>query len=314
MTQRTAYFNGRFVPENEARLPIYDSALQIGDMVFEVTRTFRGKPFRLRHHLERLAGSLRELRIEPGLSLDELEAATLETLARNLPTEAADMDWQIIHNLSRGPIAPYREIYPPAEQRPTVLVTCFPIESKLLAVADLYRTGVDLRVPRQPALPPALLPTHIKTRGRLHYKLADLELAAEFPGSWAVLVDPSGQLTEGTSSNFFLVSGGTLKTPREELVLRGVTRGAVLELARAAGIPIEETRLTPADAAAADEIFVTSTSIGVLPAASFQGRPIGDGTCGPITALLQAALDAEVGLSFREQAESYAARRRAAAT
>lgn len=308
---RFVYHNGRFIPELEARVPIYDSGLQIGDMAFEVTRTFCQAPFRLRQHLERLAGTLDVLRIDCGLSLAELEVITLETLARNLPTEPADTDWQIIHNISRGPIGPFRAIYPLEMQQPTVLISCFPIVAKLASVAEKYATGVDLVVPRQPAIPPALLPTHIKTRGRLHYKLADLEIEAEHPGCWPVLVDPSGQLTEGTSNNFFLVQAGELRTPPEAIVLHGVTRSVVLELAGACGIPNRECRLTPADAARAEELFVTSTSIGILHARSFSGQAIGDGQAGPVTRRLRAALDREVGLSFAEQAQSYAARQRA---
>lgn len=311
MTGRIAYFNGRFVPEAEVRVPIYDSALQIGDMAFEVTRTFDHRPFHLRRHLERLGGTLRELRIAVGMTLDDLEAVTLETLRRCLPTEDRTMDWQIIHNLSRGPVAPYREVYSPEDQKPTVIVTCFPIAPKLAGLAEKYTTGVDLRIPRQPALPPTMLPTHIKTRGRLHYKLADLELELEHPGAWAILADPTGQLTEGTSSNFFLVKNGRLKTPPEELVLRGVTRGVVLEVARKLAIPLDEVRLTPEDGFTADEMFVTSTSIGLLHARTFQGRAVGGGGLGPVAARLREALDAEVGLSFQAQAEGYAARQKA---
>src|ERR1700682_3501004 len=101
MAQRVVYFNGQYMPEKEARVSIFDSALMFGDMAFEMTRTYQRKPFRLREHLERLYGSLRLLEIDCGLTLAEMERATLETLERNLPTEAADMDWQIMHDVSR---------------------------------------------------------------------------------------------------------------------------------------------------------------------------------------------------------------------
>ena len=90
MSVRTVYFNGAFVPESEARVSIFDSALMYGDMAFEMTRTFNHKPFRLREHLERLYGSLRLLEIDCGLTIDEMERATLATLERNIPTESAD--------------------------------------------------------------------------------------------------------------------------------------------------------------------------------------------------------------------------------
>jgi branched-chain amino acid aminotransferase len=112
MSDRVVYFNGCFVPENEARVSIFDSALMFGDMAFEMTRTFKQRPFKLRNHLERLYASLRLLEIDCGLTLAEMERRTLETLERNLGTEPADVDWQIMHNVSRGPMDLYRTVFP----------------------------------------------------------------------------------------------------------------------------------------------------------------------------------------------------------
>src|SRR5690349_17589953 len=119
MHRRVVYFNGQFVPEAEARVSVYDSALMYGDMAFETTRTYRRRPFRLREHLERLSGSLRLLEIDCRLSLAELEALTLETLERNLASEPADLDWQIVHNVSRGPLDFYGSAF---ELKPTVTI------------------------------------------------------------------------------------------------------------------------------------------------------------------------------------------------
>jgi branched-chain amino acid aminotransferase len=307
VSERTVYVNGTFVPEAEASVPLYDSALQIGDMAFEVTRTFRQKPYRLREHLTRLSGSLQALRITCGHTIDQLERITDEVLARNLPTEADSMDWQIIHNVSRGPSGMFAQAYPPERRRPTVIISCFPIAAKLASVAERYTTGVDLVVPRQRAIPPELLPTHIKTRGRLHYKLADLEVEHDHPGCQAVLMDPSGQITEGTSSNVFLVADGVVKTPPSEAVLLGVTRGLILDLCERLDIPEVERRLEPSDFMLADEVFVTSTSIGLLHVRSFQGELVGSGKIGPISTRLRQALDEEVGLSFADQAREFAA-------
>ena len=84
MSQRLVYFNGEFIPEREARISIFDSALLFGDMVFEVTRTFNQKPFHLREHLDRLYGSIRYAEIDCGLTIDEMEAATYETIEKEL--------------------------------------------------------------------------------------------------------------------------------------------------------------------------------------------------------------------------------------
>ena len=126
MSDRLVYFNGQHVPESEARVSIFDSSLMFGDMAFEMTRTFNQQPFRLRSHLERLYASLRLLEIDCGMTIDEIEEVTHETLRLNLPTEADDMDWQIMHNVSRGPLSIYKSAFPEA-LRPTVSVNCWPL-------------------------------------------------------------------------------------------------------------------------------------------------------------------------------------------
>ncbi|MGD9645906.1 MAG: aminotransferase class IV [Pirellulales bacterium] len=307
-SRRVVYLSGHFVPEHEARLSIYDAALTTGDMAFEVTRTINGTPYRLRNHLERLAHSLAQLRIDPGLTLDEFETVTNETLARNRPSEAADVDWNIIHNVSRGPAGPFAEAFAPDEMRPTVVVSCFPLVRKLAELADCYETGLDVVVPPQRSIPSELFDATIKTRARLHYHRAAYQAEDMLPGASAVLVDPDGYLTEGTTGNVFLVRKGVLETPEPRNLLIGVTRTAVLELAGNEGIPARETNLTLADALEADELFLTSTSIGILHARTFQRRTVGDGRIGPLTRRLQAALYRQVGLDFGAQARKYAQR------
>lgn len=305
---RIVYFNGRFVPEHEARLSIYDSALLLGDMAYEVTRTVRQRPYRLRDHLVRLKRSLAALRIEPGLSIDELERITLDTLERNLPLEADDVDWNIIHNVSRGPAEDFRAAFAPEELRPTVLVSCFPMHEKLAKLAARYVSGVDLVVPAQRSLPSSLLDAQIKFRSRVHFQLANLQAREKLPGAMAALVDPDGNLTEGTSGNLFCVERGRLLTPTSRNILPGITRDVVLHLSARLGIPAEEADITVDRAGATDEMFVTSTSIGILHARSYELRPIGDGQIGPITTRLRAALGEEIGLDFAAQALAYAAR------
>jgi branched-chain amino acid aminotransferase len=307
MSQRVVYLNGRIVPESEARISIFDSALQVGDMAFEVTRTCRHVPFRLSEHLARLRRSLTALAIDPGLSNDELERITLDVLARNLPTAADDVDWNIVHDVSRGPAAAYRSFVDESERRPTVIVACLPLDAKLASLAPAYETGLDLVVPAQRSLPHDLLDAGIKCRSRVHYQLANLQAEAKRPGATAVLLDPAGFVTEGTSGNVFFVKNNMLLTPTTRNILPGVTRGVVLDLARRLGIAAKETDITLETAAGADEIFVTSTSIGILHGRSFEGTDVGDGRLGPIAARLREALSAEIGLDFAAQARDYAA-------
>ena len=309
MRSRIVYFNGRFVPEAEARLSIYDTALVMGDMAFEVTRTVRGRPFRLDEHLQRLFHSMAALQIDAGVSREKLHTITEETLAKNLPTEAADVDWNIIHNISRGPARGFADAFTPDELRPTVLVSCFPLIEKLGALAGSYQSGIDAVVPLQRSIPSSLLDDSLKTRSRLHYQLANLQAEAAAPGAWAVLTDPDGHLTEGTSGNVFLVRHGALYTPRAENLLPGITRQIILDLARREQMTLYESDITVSEAQQADEMFMTSTSIGILHVRRFEGRAVGAGGIGPVTSHLRAALSDEVGVDFAAQAKLYADRR-----
>ena len=110
-SQRTVYVSGSFVPESEAAFSIFDSALMYGDVIFETTRTFNGQVFRLREHIERLYVGLRTLEIDCGLTAEEMEAATLETIERNRPSFADGRDFQIVHNVSRGPMGLYKTVF-----------------------------------------------------------------------------------------------------------------------------------------------------------------------------------------------------------
>lgn len=308
MSQRTVYLNGQFVAEQDAKVSIFDSGWQMGDTVYEVTRTVRHTPFRLREHLVRLRHSLNALSIDPQLSNDDLEQITREMLQRNLPTEAADVDWNIVHDVSRGPASAYRGAFAKDELRATIVVACYPMLDKLAALAPAYESGIDLVVPEQRSLPHELLDTSVKCRSRVHFQLANLQADAKCRGATAVLLDSNGYVTEGTSGNVFFVTQGQLRTSTERDILPGVTRGVVLEIAGRLGIPTLECDVTQAQAAEADEAFVTSTSIGIVHARTFDGRTLENGRIGPITQRLREALWNEIGLDFAAQARAYAAR------
>lgn len=309
MSSRVVYLNGQIVPEHQAKVSIYDSGLQLGDMAYEVTRTFCHAPFRLREHLARLWHTLGALSIDPGLSPREMERITNDILARNLATEAPDVDWNIIHNVSRGPSGGFQQAFAAEELFPTVAVSCFPLSSRLAALASAYDQGIDLVVPAQRSIPAELIDPTLKTRSRLHFQLANLQAAAMRPGASAVLTDLRGHLTECTSGNVFLVRGGELQTPRATNILPGITRDLVLSLARDEKIPSREVDLDPAEARQADEMFVTSTTIGILHARTMDGVTLGDGSIGMTTARLRQALFQAVGLDMAAQARAYASRR-----
>ena len=307
MSSRLVYFNGEFVPEREARVSIFDSALMYGDMAFEMTRTFNQQPFRLREHLERLYASLRLLEIDCGLTIDKMEAVTLETLQRNLPTEADNMDWQIMHDVSRGTLPLYASVFPKGV-RPTVSVNCWPLITHTGGFAPNYDSGVEIIIPAQQALPAHLVDAKAKTRSRMHYRMAELQAARAGTGKWPVLLDPDGFLAEGPGWNIFLVKDEILYAPEPRNILLGVSRGATIELAGTLGIEVRETNLGRYEALTADEIFCTATTYCLVHAISFEGQTIADGKPGPIFQKLTAAWKELAGVDFVTQAHDYADR------
>lgn len=307
MTDRIVYFNGDFIPEHAARVSIFDSALMFGDMAFEMTRTFNQKSFKLREHLERLYASLRLLEIDCGLTIDEMERITEETLERNLPTEADDVDWQIMHDVSRGALGFYQSALPERGQ-PTVSINCWPLITHMGSFAPTYDSGVNMVIPAQQAIPAHLVDCKAKTRSRMHYQLAQLQAARMGGGVWPVLLDPDGFLAEGPGWNFFLVRDGVLYTSEPRNILLGVSRGMILELAVDLGLTVRECNFGRYEALQADEIFCTATTYSLVQAVSFEGQTIGDGRAGPVFSQLLDAWRKRVGVDFVAQAHSYAER------
>jgi len=291
LNQRVVYLNGTFLPESEAVLPFRDRGVKYGDAVFDTTRTFGHRIFKLREHLERLYRSLRYVRIDPGLSLDEMAAITEDVVTRNLPLISSDEDYWVSQRITRGIIDPNERSAWPDYVGPTVIVECLPLP--LTTRAKLYRDGIDVMVPATRRTSPSMQSPRAKTHNYLNLILADLEVQAQNPEAFAVLLDENGNLCEGRGSNIFMVSDGVLVTPRERYVLPGISRQTVIELAVAEGIPVEEKDFDLFDAYNGDEFFITSTSFCICPVRSINGVLFGDGTVpGPITnRLMQAYVD-----------------------
>jgi len=307
MPGRVVYFNGTFIPEHEARVSLFDSGLMYGDMAFEMTRTFNQQPFRLWEHLERLYGSMAILEIDCGLTIDEMEQATLETLARNLESEDSDVDWHIRHDVSPGPLELYASTFPEGI-RPTVIISCWPLIKHMGRFAANYDAGVHVVTSTQRAIPANILDPHAKTRSRVHFQLAQVHARRLGKNAWPVLLDPDGFFTEGPSWNIFLVEGGTLLTPEPRNVLHGVSRAITMDAAANLGIPVREMNIERAHALHADEMFCTATSFGLVHAAHFDGQPVNGGQPGPVFQQLMTAWKDAVGLDFVAQAKSYTPR------
>jgi len=295
---RVAYFNGRIVPEREVVLPFRDRGFKYGDAAFDMTRTFQGRPFKLAEHVARFYRSLRYLRIDPGLSPAEMVGISEEVLDRNRHFLTPDTDYWLGQRVSRGVDAVGDEGW--EETGPTVIVECTPLPLK--GRARLFRDGIDVIVPATRRTSTDALSPRAKTHNYLNLLRADMEAKARDKEAWSVLLDENGNLAEGIGSNVFLVQAGELLTPRERYVLPGVSRATAIELAGQLGIACREADLDLFDAANADEMFLTSTSLCICPVRTLDGQPVGDGKVpGPVTKRLTQVYVDLVGCDFVAQ-------------
>jgi branched-chain amino acid aminotransferase len=293
---RVAYHNGRYMPESEVAIPLRDRGFLYGDAVFDTTRTFAHKPFRLEEHVARLYRSLAYVGIDPGLRPAELVATSEEVLRRNRHLMAEDEDCWLSQRVTRGP--KQGTGIDADGSGPTVIVECLPLPLAERAVH--YRDGIRVVTPVMRRTPPEAVSPRAKTHNYLNLVQ---QVSALDPGAWAVLLDTGGSLAEGLGSNIFLVRDGELLTPRERQVLPGISRRMVIELAGGLGLPVREVDLDLFDASIADEAFLTSTSLCICPVASINGRHVGpEGQIyGPITRKLINAYSTAVGCDFVSQ-------------
>jgi branched-chain amino acid aminotransferase len=307
---RVVYVNGKFVPEADARVSIYDSALMFGDMVFEMTRSFNGAQFKLREHLERLFASMKMLRIRLPLTIDEVERAVNETIAANVDAFEPDDEHRVMIDVSRGLLSIYTGVIG-LEPGPKLIIADFPLRWTVAGMGRLFDVGINAAIPSQRAIPADLLDPKIKNRSRLHYMVANMQVGAlDGDTNWALLLDPDGNVAEGTGDNFFIIKDGALVTPRARNVLRGVSRDYVLrELGPQLGLASVEADIGPYDVATADEAFMTGTPFCLLPVTSIDGLPIGDGGVGAVTTRLLDRWSENVGVDIPGQIRAWDAQR-----
>ncbi len=302
---RLVYMNGKFVPENEAKISIYDSSLMFGDMVFEMTRSFNKKQFKLRDHLKRLYASLKYVHIPLKMSMDDMEKACLETIEKNEPFFNDSDEHRLMINVSRGPLSIYSEIFD-GKLEPLVIISDFPLKWTVSGMGKLFDTGINAVIPSQRAIPSYLLDAKIKNRSRMHYQMANIEVS-QLPGenNWPLLLDPDGFIAEGTGDNFFLVKDNILYTPEPRNILRGISRQYIFDLAKELGIDYFEKNLELYDVATADEAFMTGTPFCLLPVTKINGMKIGDGHRGEITNSLLSKWSDNVGLKIEDQIKAF---------
>jgi D-alanine transaminase len=268
--------NGRFTPKAEAMVHIEDRGYQFADAVYEVWAMFDGKLADPEGHFARLERSLAELSIDMPMSRKALTMVLRETVRRNRIREGT-----VYLQVSRG-VATRDHAFPAAGTRPSVVVT----------VSRIDRAATEARAARGVGV--VTTPENrwgrcdIKTVGLLPNALAK-QKAREAGAVEAWYVDELGFVTEGASSNAWIVDGdGVLRTRDTNAnILRGVTRLSLIDVARQAGLKVEERPFTPDEARGAKEAFITGAGTLVLPVIAVDGKPVGDGAPGPVAAKLR---------------------------
>ena len=302
---RKVYINGRYVPEEEAKVSIFDSALMFGDMVFEMTRSFNKKQFKLKEHLERLYLGIKIYRIPFDLSLEQMEDICYETIEINEKVFESHDEHRLMINISRGPLSIYSSVFDDKLDT-TIIVADFPLKWTVASFAPIYKKGINAVIPSQRAIPSYLMDPKIKNRSRVSYQMANIEVA-QYKGdnNWALLLDPDGYIAEGTGDNFFIVKDGEILTPEGRNILRGISRSYIFELSNELGIPCRECNLEPYDVYQSQEAFMTGTPFCILPTTSLNGLAIGEGKVGEVTSSLLELWSKRVEVDIRKQIEDY---------
>ena len=307
---RVVYFNGKLVPEADARISIYDSALMFGDMVFEMTRSFNRKQFKLREHILRLYAGIKILRIPVTMTPDEMERACLETVDANDHLFANDDEHRLMIDISRGLLGIYQGIEG-LHKGPNVITADFPLRWTVVDMGKLFDTGINAVITSQRAIPATLLDPKIKNRSRIYCMMANIEaLQVEGDNNWALLLDPDGFVAEGTGDNFFILKDGVVVTPEGRNILRGVSRAYVMrELCGQLRIPVVERNIEPYDVYTADEAFMTGTPFCMLPVTSLNGNAICRGKVGAVFTRLLARWSENTGVDIEAQIKGWDAAR-----
>ena len=303
---RVVFSNGTYVPEADAKISIFDSALMFGDMVFEMTRSFNGNQWKLRRHLERLYSGIKILRIPISMSIDEMEKVVLETIEINKPIFEKDDEHRVMIDVSRGLLSLYHEI-PNLNKGTNIIIADFPLKWTIQNCSHLYDTGINLHITSQRAIPSQLMEPKIKNRSRLFYLMANIE-ASMVKGEdvWALLLDVNGYIAEGTGSNFFMVKNNKIYTPKGKDILRGITMETIVnDIAPSLGIEVIEKDIEPFDVYESDECFITSTPFCVLPCVTLNKLKIGNGKPGKITNSLLEEWGKKVNLNIVEQIKKW---------
>jgi branched-chain amino acid aminotransferase len=272
------YINGKFVPPEKAVVSVFDHGFLYGDGVFEGIRAYGGRVFRLEEHVRRLFDSAQAIMLCIPMSQEEMAQAILETLRKNNLKDA-----YIRPIVTRGPGD--LGLDPNKCCGSTVIIMAVEWGAMYGNLYEIGLTAVTVTVRRNS---PDSLPPNTKSLNYLNNILAKIEANIK-GGNEAIILDAQGRISEGSGDNIFIVKGGKIFTPYTINNLKGITREAVMELAKAQDIEVLERDLGLFDLYTGDEVFVTGTAAEVAPVTKVDGRIIGGGKPGPITRDLMAA-------------------------
>jgi branched-chain amino acid aminotransferase len=306
LKERVVWWNGKLILESEAKMSIYDSALMFGDMVFEMTRSFNKKQFKLREHLERLYASIKFLEIPIDMTIDEMEKHCYEVIEANDPLFRQDDEHRLMIDISRGLLSIYQGVVG-GHIGTNIIIADFPLRWTVKGMGQLYDEGVDAVVPSQRTIPASLLEPKVKNRNRIHYLMANIQVS-KYKGqnAWALLLDPDGFIAEGSGDNFFIVKDEKLFTPEPRNILCGISRQYIMEeLCLQLGLKCEEKNLEVYDVITADEAFYTATPFCIMPATKINGLKIGEGKVGNITKKLLDQWGKNVGVDIVQQIKNF---------
>jgi branched-chain amino acid aminotransferase len=267
------YIDGKLYDKEEAKVSVYDHGLLYGDGVFEGIRSYNGKVFRLKEHLDRLWDSAKAIWLEIPMSREEMTKAVIDTLAVN---NIKDGYIRLLVTRGVGTLG----LDPNKCARPSIVIIT---DSIALYPKEMYEKGLEIVTSSVPRVPPAALSPRIKSMNYLNNILAKIE-GLQAGCVEALMLNHKGELAECTGDNVFLVRRGKLLTPGPDAgILEGITRNAIIELAGEMGIKVCEVALSKYDAYVADECFLTGSGAEVIPVVKIDGRVIGEGRPGPIT-------------------------------
>jgi branched-chain amino acid aminotransferase len=272
------YIDGKFFPEEDAKISVFDHGLLYGDGVFEGIRVYNNKVFMLDAHLKRLYNGARVIRLDIPMSPEELKAKICETIKVN---EITDGYVRLVVTRGKGDLG----LSPSKCANPSIIIIASTIK---IYPDEVYEQGLRLVTVSTRRNNPDSLSPQIKSLNYLNHILAHLEVLHSGADEGLVLND-SGYITECVVDNFFIVLDGAVITPPTNSgALNGITRQVVFQICGELGVPIREEQLSLVECYTSDECFLTGTAAEIAPVTYIDDRPIADGKPGPITVKLMA--------------------------